>query len=202
MTLKMIMHIQFIGMIRIEVRLGWQFSTLFGIVLDVLIEEDGLRRILMRIHAGLIANPVQIRCDLGKGSRIAAIAAIDAAKRSDADQDTFLGVTTLQHQWTTRVAVASGTRVATAGADVGAAKRERKITLAAAIVDDLELHVAQHVADRMHARRIASPARGDAQFVLEAAVLVVPLGQLYGMYALCKREGSNELLILAGYASP
>lgn len=75
-TLELIAHIQFVGQIIIEVL----SSALFGIVLDVLIKEDGLRGVLMRVDASLITNPVQIRSHLSKGCGVAAIAAIDAAK--------------------------------------------------------------------------------------------------------------------------
>lgn len=198
-----VVHVQFVGHIIVRVVVGSQFTLLVlpAVVLDILIKENGLRGVLVRVHARLIANPVQVRGNLGKGRRIATIAAIDAAERGDAHQDALLGVTPLQHQRPTRVAIAGGSSVPTARTDVRAAKGQRKIALTGAIVDDLELHIAQHIANRMYARGIAAPAGGDAQLVLEVAVLIVPLGQLYGMDAFWKRQRNELPIELAGLAT-
>lgn len=194
-------HVQFVGHIVLLRRLlRFQALTLSRLAISpyVLIEEDCLRGVLMGIDSSLIADPVQIGGYLCEGRWIATIAAVDAAKGGYAHENPLLRVLSLEHQGSTRVAIASGSGIATTGADVRSTIGQWKVGLASPSIDDLQLDVAQDIADRMNPSGIASPAGGDGQLVLEAAVLVVPLRQLDGMDALWKHYNSlnNNMLLL------
>jgi len=99
----------------------------------------------------------------------------------------------LYENGSTRVTIAGGPCISSARADVGATKGQRKVALTGTIVNDLQLHVSQHIADGMHPCGIATPTGGNAQLVLKVPILVVSLGQLYGMDALWKQGNPSNL---------